>query len=234
MAAVPLQSMHHPRALGSVLPPTASQPPLPLPYPSHHPAPAGLHLDYPTFCQLYADIFTPIEPLIAQQQLLAASLPTFLLSNCSALHIDDCRQRYPFMRGFTGLCLSYEVRVAAQQLGGHRWCLALAPCFASALLLGCAPRLPPVATALVLQPQCRCRHRWRAGLQVCSFKPEPAIYEAAEQLAGCSGPDLVFIDDKQENAAAAAARGWRSIHHTSVAGTLRQLKELGLPVVVGA
>lgn len=64
-----------------------------------------------------------------------------------------------------------------------------------------------------------------------SFKPDPEIYAAAEQLTGCSGPDLVFIDDKQENAAAAAARGWRAIHHTSVAGTLRQLQELGLPVV---
>ena len=64
-----------------------------------------------------------------------------------------------------------------------------------------------------------------------SFKPDPEIYAAAEQLTGCSGPDLVFIDDKQENAAAAAARGWRAVHHTSMAGTLRQLQELGLPVV---
>jgi len=70
-------------------------------------------------------------------------------------------------------------------------------------------------------------------LQVRSFKPDPEIYTAAEQLAGCSGPDLVFIDDKEENAAAAAARGWRAIHHTSVPDTLRQLQELGLPVVDG-
>lgn len=27
----------------------------------------------------------------------------------SALHIDDCRRRHPFMGSFTGLCLSYEV-----------------------------------------------------------------------------------------------------------------------------
>ncbi|PRW60139.1 haloacid dehalogenase [Chlorella sorokiniana] len=139
---------------------------------------SGLQVDYPTFAQLYADIFTPIAPLIAQQQLLAAAgWPTYLLSNCSALHIDDCRRRHAFMGSFAGLCLSYEV---------------------------------------------------------CSFKPDPEIYAAAEQLTGCSGPDLVFIDDKEENAAAAAARGWQAIHHTSVAGTLQQLQALGLPVVDAA
>lgn len=84
-----------------------------------------------------------------------------------------------------------------------------------------APALLALPLALPLCPQ------------VCSFKPEPEIYAAAEQLAGCSGPDIVFIDDRRENTAAAAARGWRAIHHTSVAGTLRQLRELGLPVVEG-
>ena len=45
--------------------------------------PAGLQVDYQTFSELYADIFTPIEPLIAQQQLRAAAgWPTYLLSNC--------------------------------------------------------------------------------------------------------------------------------------------------------
>ncbi|EFN54145.1 hypothetical protein CHLNCDRAFT_135540 [Chlorella variabilis] len=136
---------------------------------------SGLQVDYATFAQLYADIFTAIPPMIAQQQLLAIEgVPTYLLSNCSGLHIDDVRRRHPFMASFAGLCLSYEV---------------------------------------------------------CSFKPDPAIYEAAERLAGLQGADLAFIDDRADNAAAAAARGWQAIHHTSPQGTLRQLQALGLPVV---
>lgn len=113
--------------------------------------------------------------MIAQQALLHAhGTPTFLLSNCSGLHIDDVALRHPFMATFRGLCLSFAER---------------------------------------------------------AFKPEPAIYAAAERITGLRGPDLVFIDDRHENAAAAAARGWRAIHHTSAEGTLRQLRELGLPVV---
>lgn len=53
------------------------------PLPQLSPLPAGLQVDYPTFAELYADIFSPIQPLISQQQLLAAAgWPTYLLSNC--------------------------------------------------------------------------------------------------------------------------------------------------------
>jgi len=68
-------------------------------------------------------------------------------------------------------------------------------------------------------------------MQVRSFKPEPEIYAAAEALAQLSGSDLVFIDDRQDNAAAAAERGWHAIHHTSPQRTLAELRALGLPVV---
>ena len=70
-----------------------------------------------------------------------------------------------------------------------------------------------------------------ACLQVRSFKPDPEIYAAAEDITQLAGGDLVFIDDRPENAAAAAARGWHAIHHTSPEETLRQLGGLGLPVV---
>jgi 2-haloacid dehalogenase len=115
-------------------------------------------------------------PAMIQQQALlhAAGVPTYLLSNCSGLHIGDVARRHPFMATFRGLCLSYAERC---------------------------------------------------------FKPEPAIYAAAERITGLQGPDLVFIDDRAENAAAASARGWRAIHHTSAESTLRELHELGLPVV---
>ena len=40
-------------------------------------------------------------------------------------------------------------------------------------------------------------------------KPEPAIYEVAEQRFGRSGSELLFIDDNPANIAAAEARGWQ-------------------------
>lgn len=42
------------------------------------------------------------------------------------------------------------------------------------------------------------------------IKPDPAFYEALEAGTGLSGPDLIFTDDKPENIAAAAARGWKT------------------------
>ena len=48
------------------------------------------------------------------------------------------------------------------------------------------------------------------------MKPAPGIYEALERLAGLSGADLLYLDDRAENIAAGAARGWRTIlHHDS-------------------
>lgn len=59
------------------------------------------------------------------------------------------------------------------------------------------------------------------------------MYDAVEELAGLKGPDLVFIDDRADNVAAAAARGWRAVHHHTgdAARTLRLLRDMGLPVV---
>lgn len=71
--------------------------------------------------------------------------------------------------------------------------------------------------------------RLAGRLQVRSFKPDPGIYAAAEQLAQLAGPELLFIDDRAENAAAAVRRGWQAIHHTCPADTLHRLRQLGLP-----
>jgi len=46
-----------------------------------------------------------------------------------------------------------------------------------------------------------------------AMKPAPVIYEAVERLAGRRGPDLLYLDDRRENVAAAAQRGWRAILH---------------------
>ncbi len=41
-------------------------------------------------------------------------------------------------------------------------------------------------------------------------KPDPAIYELVERETGFSGADLLFADDREDNIAAAAARGWKT------------------------
>lgn len=53
------------------------------------------------------------------------------------------------------------------------------------------------------------RHRlpsFRLGLA----KPMPGIYEAFEAATGCSGAEILFLDDLEENVRAADARGWHA------------------------
>jgi HAD superfamily hydrolase (TIGR01509 family) len=45
------------------------------------------------------------------------------------------------------------------------------------------------------------------------MKPEAKIYEVLEKLAGRRGADIIYLDDRPENVAAGAARGWRTILH---------------------
>lgn len=42
------------------------------------------------------------------------------------------------------------------------------------------------------------------------IKPDPQIYQMLESGSGLSGPELLFTDDRAENIAAAAARGWQT------------------------
>jgi HAD superfamily hydrolase (TIGR01509 family) len=46
-----------------------------------------------------------------------------------------------------------------------------------------------------------------------SMKPDAKIYEAMEKMSGKRGTELIYIDDRPENIAAGAARGWRAILH---------------------
>jgi FMN phosphatase YigB (HAD superfamily) len=64
--------------------------------------------------------------------------------------------------------------------------------------------------------------------EVGAMKPERAIYEAMERLCGRSGSDLVYLDDRAENVAAGAARGWRTILHQSPAKTRTALVKSGV------
>ena len=63
-----------------------------------------------------------------------------------------------------------------------------------------------------------------------AIKPERRIYEILEARTGLSGADLFFTDDRADNIAAAAARGWRTHLFEGPAGLKAALKGVGLPV----
>jgi 2-haloacid dehalogenase len=60
------------------------------------------------------------------------------------------------------------------------------------------------------------------------MKPDPKIYELVEREAGRRGSELLYLDDRAENTAAGAARGWQVIVHESPEQTLAEARELGL------
>lgn len=59
-------------------------------------------------------------------------------------------------------------------------------------------------------------------------KPDPAIYAALEAGTGHSGGALLFADDRPENVAAAAARGWQTHLFTDAQGWRARLRAEGL------
>ena len=64
--------------------------------------------------------------------------------------------------------------------------------------------------------------------EVGGMKPQPKIYEAMEAMVGRRGADLIYLDDRVENIAAGAARGWRAILHESPEKTRRALTAFGV------
>ena len=61
-----------------------------------------------------------------------------------------------------------------------------------------------------------------------SMKPESKLYEVVEEQAACRGGDLLYLDDRPENVAAGATRGWQVILQESPEKTLAAVQELGL------
>lgn len=49
--------------------------------------------------------------------------------------------------------------------------------------------------------------------EIGAMKPEAKIYESLEKLAGRRGSEIIYLDDRPENVAGGAARGWRAILH---------------------
>jgi len=59
-------------------------------------------------------------------------------------------------------------------------------------------------------------------------KPDPAIYAILEQRSGLAGSDLLFVDDRPDNIAAAQTRGWRGHVFKDAAALEGDLAALGL------
>jgi HAD superfamily hydrolase (TIGR01509 family) len=64
--------------------------------------------------------------------------------------------------------------------------------------------------------------------EVGAMKPAAKIYEALEGLAGRRGAEIIYLDDRPENVAGGAARGWHSILHETPEISREALKELKL------
>lgn len=60
------------------------------------------------------------------------------------------------------------------------------------------------------------------------IKPDPAIYAAVEADCGIAPGRLFFTDDRDDNIAAAAARGWRTHRFDGPAGLAQSLVSEGL------
>jgi len=64
--------------------------------------------------------------------------------------------------------------------------------------------------------------------EIGAMKPAAKIYEELEKMSGCRGAEIVYLDDRQENIAAGAARGWQTILQTEPAKSQSALETLGL------
>ena len=64
--------------------------------------------------------------------------------------------------------------------------------------------------------------------EVGAMKPAAKIYEELEKLSGKSGAEVLYLDDRQENIDAGAARGWQTILQTDPEKSRTAIEKLGL------
>jgi HAD superfamily hydrolase (TIGR01509 family) len=111
------------------------------------------------FTRFFADIFSPIEPMLKLHAALRQrGVPTYIFSNTNELAVGHIRKNFPFFSQFNGYICSYE----------HG-----------------------------------------------AMKPDAKLYEVVEQTSRLAGPELLYLDDRPENVAAGAARGWQAVLHES-------------------
>ncbi|QDS91174.1 Alpha-D-glucose-1-phosphate phosphatase YihX [Rosistilla ulvae] len=63
--------------------------------------------------------------------------------------------------------------------------------------------------------------------EIGCMKPDPKIYHAAAELAGCAADQILFIDDRIENVQGATACGWRAIHYIDTPTLIEDLRAMG-------
>ena len=63
-----------------------------------------------------------------------------------------------------------------------------------------------------------------------SMKPETKLYEVVEQMTGCRGSNILYIDDRPENIETGARRGWQVILQEDHHRTRAQVQARGLKV----
>jgi HAD superfamily hydrolase (TIGR01509 family) len=132
----------------------------------------GFRGDLAEFSQCFADIFFPIEPMIALHAALhRRGLKTYAFSNTNDLAVEHIRRTFPFYGDFDGHILSYQHGV---------------------------------------------------------MKPHPKLYEVVERESGHRGADILYLDDRPENVAAGAARGWQVILQESPEKSRAAIQRLGL------
>jgi glucose-1-phosphatase len=64
--------------------------------------------------------------------------------------------------------------------------------------------------------------------EVGAMKPAAKIYEELEKMAGTRGAEILYLDDRQENVDAGAARGWQVILQTDPRKSRAAIEKLGL------
>jgi HAD superfamily hydrolase (TIGR01509 family) len=63
-----------------------------------------------------------------------------------------------------------------------------------------------------------------------AMKPAAKLYEAVERETGRRGSEIIYLDDRAENVAAGAARGWRAVLHETPEKSLAAVRAAGLSV----
>jgi len=62
------------------------------------------------------------------------------------------------------------------------------------------------------------------------MKPDAKIYEVIERQTGRKGQEILYLDDRAENVAGGAARGWRAVLHETPEKSRLAVANAGLPV----
>jgi HAD superfamily hydrolase (TIGR01509 family) len=111
------------------------------------------------FSGFFADIFSPIEPMLRLHAALRQrGVPTYIFSNTNELAVGHIRKNFPFFSQFNGYICSHEHGV---------------------------------------------------------MKPDAKLYEVVERTSRLGGSELLYLDDRPENVAAGAVRGWQAVLHES-------------------